>query len=51
MRFIRKAVKEAKILPKGLWIVALIVPFGLIAAGAWVTGKGIYDSRKKISKT
>lgn len=46
MSFIKNATKEAKWLPKVVWISAVILPFGLTFVGAWIAGKAVYDKRK-----
>lgn len=48
--FLKKAALEAKMLPKAVWVAAVILPFGLFAVGTWITGKSIYDDRKKVKK-
>jgi len=50
MSFIKNAAKEARRLPKVVWVAAVILPFGLTFVGAWIAGKTIYDKRKKNHK-
>lgn len=46
MTFTKKVMKEIKMLPKAVWVAAVILPFGLVAVGSWITGKSLYESRK-----
>jgi hypothetical protein len=42
-----EAYQEAKKLPKGLWLAAVIVPGGLVTITVYLAGKSIYDSKMK----
>lgn len=46
-KILQDAVDEAKTLPKGLWIAAVIVPGGLATITAYLAGKSLYKSLKK----
>jgi hypothetical protein len=42
--------EEAKTLPKGLWIAAVIVPGGLVTITAYLAVKAAYNKFKKEKK-
>ena len=44
------AYDEAKTLPKGLWVAAVIVPGGLATITAYLAGKAAYKKFKKKEK-
>lgn len=44
------AYEEAKTLPKGLWIAAVIVPGGLVTITAYLAVKAAYNKFKKEKK-
>lgn len=44
------AYAEAKNLPKGLWIAAVVVPGGLATVTAYLAGKAVYQNIKKKEK-
>ncbi len=48
-KFFSDAVTEAKKLPKGLWIAALVVPGGFATIGLYVAGKSAIASMTKKS--
>ena len=41
-KILKDARDEAKTLPKGLWVAALIVPFGIVTIAAYLAGKTAY---------
>lgn len=41
------AYKEAKNLPKGLWLAAAIVPFGFVTITVYIAGKTAYQKFNK----
>jgi len=47
------AYKEAKNLPKGLWLAAAIVPFGLVTITVYIAGKAAYEkfNKKDVNST
>lgn len=45
-----EAYTEAKKLPKGLWIAAVVVPGGLATITVYLAGKTVYQSFKKGKK-
>jgi len=38
---------EAKTLPRGLWVAALIVPFGIVTLTVYLAGKTAYQNFTK----
>lgn len=44
---IKDASEEAKTLPKGLWVAALIVPFGIVTLTVYLAGKTAYQNFTK----
>ena len=44
------AYTEAKALPKGLWIAAIIVPGGIATVTAYIAGRTAYQKFKKKEK-
>ena len=49
-KVISEAYLEAKKLPKGLWIAAIVVPGGLATITAYLAGKTVYKTLKKGKK-
>lgn len=49
-KILTDAYAEAKTLPKGLWVSAVIVPGGLVTITVYLAGKTIYKSFKKAKK-
>ncbi len=45
--FLNNIVKEAKDLPKGLWITALIVPGGILTLGTYIAAKSITKKQQE----
>lgn len=41
------AYAEAKLIPKGLWLAAIVVPGGLVTITAYLAGKAAYEKYKK----
>lgn len=41
------AYAEAKLLPKGLWLAAVVVPGGLVTITVYLAGKTAYQNYKK----
>jgi hypothetical protein len=46
-KMLSDAYDEAKTLPKGLWVAAMIVPGGLVTITAYLAGKAAYKKFKK----
>lgn len=46
-KILQDAREEAKTLPKGLWIAAIIVPFGIVTLTAYIAGKTAYEKFTK----
>lgn len=46
-KLLSDAYVEAKSLPKGLWIAAVVVPGGLLTIAAYLAGKSAYKNFKK----
>lgn len=46
-KIIKDASNEAKTLPKGLWVAALIVPFGIVTITVYLAGKTVYQNLTK----
>lgn len=44
------AYAEAKTLPKGLWVAAIVVPGGIVTITAYLAGKSIYKTLNKKEK-
>lgn len=42
-KILKDAKEEAKTLPKGLWVAALIVPFGIVTLTVYIAGKTAYQ--------
>lgn len=49
-KLLENAYAEAKTLPKGLWIAAVVVPGGLVTITAYLAGKAAYEKFKKKEK-
>lgn len=50
MKFVKKAMEEAKKMPKAAWLAAVILPGGFTVVGLYLTTKGLYESIKKEKK-
>lgn len=46
-KIFKDAYEEAKTLPKGLWLAAVIVPGGIMTLTAYLAGKAAYEKLKK----
>ena len=46
-KVLTEAYAEAKKLPKGLWIAAVVVPGGLATITVYLAGRSVYQSLKK----
>ena len=49
-KLLSDAYAEAKTLPKGLWIAAVVVPGGLVTITTYLAGKAAYEKFKKKEK-
>lgn len=46
-KLLSDAYLEAKTLPKGLWLAAIVVPGGIVTIVAYLAGKHTYEKFKK----
>jgi hypothetical protein len=46
-KILKDARDEAKTLPKGLWVAAIIVPFGIVTLTVYLAGKTAYQKFTK----
>lgn len=46
-KLFKEAYDEAKTLPKGLWIAAIVVPGGIVTMAVYLAGKSAYDTYLK----
>lgn len=46
-KILKDASDEAKTLPKGLWLAAVIVPFGIVTLTVYLAGKTAYQNFTK----
>ncbi len=49
-KLMKDAYSEAKSLPKGLWIAAIVVPGGILTLAAYLAGKSAYNAYRKEKK-
>lgn len=49
-KILSEAYAEAKKLPKGLWLAAIIVPGGIVTVTVYIAGKTAYNNYKKKEK-
>lgn len=47
---LKEAYEEAKTLPRGLWLAAIVVPGGIVTLTVYVAGKTAYQNFKKRKK-
>lgn len=46
-KILKDASDEAKTLPRGLWLAAIIVPFGIVTITVYLAGKTAYQKLTK----